>query len=269
LHKPKTTTYWLVLIVTVGGGLRLWLAVTAQGLNSDGPLYALVARRMAEAGVLEGMKGDYLWPYYPVNCRLVTYPFLGSLVYRVVGDEVLALRLVSVMSGTAVIVVTFALARLAFDNWGAALAGAGLVAIEPEAVRASAAVYRESLATFLALLALLLLLHLLKKPRRRWLHLSMLLGAALFAGFLTRVEFAIIAAVLCVIAGLHPRLELKRRVGIPLVVFVTFCALEAPYYVWLRRTTGHNIVNQWQIILQPEVKHTNPAERFLQNVKNR
>ena len=255
---------WLLLavILLLGGGVRIWLCLSATGLNSDGFLYARVAQRMAEAGVLEGMKGHYVWPYYPVNCRLVSYPLLGCLLYHLTGDVVLSLRLVSALSGTALIALTYLVGKEVFGAEGPALAGAAVLGFEPEFVRASASVYREPLAALLFMGALLLLLRLLRDPDR-WAWRAPPVAAVLFMGFLTRPEFALVAAVVVTTPLWWPGVEWRKRVLLPGLLLASLALLELPYALWLRSSTGHLLFNQWQVHRLPEVQQTTPVERFL------
>lgn len=138
----------LALLLVVGGAIRLWLVFTAAGINSDAYAFARTARQMAEHGLLSGMKGTFVWPFYPVNRWLPVYPFLGSLLIPFTGDALLSLRLVSAAAGTGLIWATHVIARELFDRRRVALLAAALVGLHPEFARASAAVYREVAAAF-------------------------------------------------------------------------------------------------------------------------
>ncbi len=251
----------LAIILVLGAAMRLWLVFTAAGINSDAFKYALTAQRMAESGVVSAMRGDFFWPYYTVNRRLVVYPFLGSLVYRLTGDVILSLRLVSAAAGTALIWAVYAIARRLFKGEQIALLAAGLVAFESEFAVASASVYREVTMAFIIALSFLMLLWTLRLERR-WPLLAFLTGLVLFASFLTRPDGAAVAAALGLIAlFVVPGIAWKKRIIVCAIMGLTFCALEVPYVLWLRRTTGYWLINQWQI--QTKMNEVESASRFL------
>ncbi len=251
----------LVLLVVAGGGARLYLALTAAGLNGDGPRFATVTRHMAEQGVGRAMRGDYMWPYLPVNTRLVVYPFLGSLLYRVTGNAVLSLRLVSVASGTALIAIAFVLARRLLDSSGAALFCAFVVGFEPEFLRASAAVYREVTAGLVVAVAFYVALRAFRS-RELWHMWGLALGAAVFVGFLTRVELALLPLGAFGLGLGMRRVPWRRRLLVPLIACLAFAALETPHALWLRIQTGRPLLSQWQVA--GNLTTWRPCERFLQ-----
>lgn len=251
----------LAIILVVAAVVRLWLVFTAAGINSDAFKYALTAERMAESGVVSGMRGDFFWPYYPVNRRLVLYPFLGSVVYRVTGDAILSLRLVSAAAGIGLVWVLYAVAMELFGEEKIALLSAGLIAFHSEFMRASVSVYREVLMAFLLAFAFLMLLWSLRK-KRVWPLLSLVAGLILFASFLTRPDAAAAAVALGVVALLvAPGIAWKKRIGICLIMGLTFLALEVPYVLWLKKASGYWLVNQWQI--QRKMTEVGSARRFL------
>lgn len=251
----------LIVILLIGAVLRVWLVFTAAGINSDAFKYALTAQRMAESGVVSGMRSDFFWPYYSVNRRLVVYPFLGSLVYRLTGDAILSLRLVSAAAGIALIWVVYAIAKELFEKEQIALFAAALVAFHSEFAQASASVYREVLMALLIAFAFLLLLWTLRKERR-WPLLAFLTGLVLFASFLTRPDGVAAALALGLIAlFVAPGIAWKKRIIVCAVMGLTFCALEVPYALWLHRASGYWLVNQWQI--QRKLTEVESASLFL------
>lgn len=244
----------LAIILMVGAATRLWLVFTAAGINSDAYRYALTAERMAEQGLVSGMRGDFLWPYYPLNRNLVVYPFLGSVVYRVTGDAILALRLVSALAGTALIWVLYAVAMELFGKQSIALLSAALVGLHPEFARASASVYREVLMALFLALAFLLLLRMLRS-RQRWHLWALGAGLTLFVAFMTRPEGAIAAVAFVVIVLFVAREHTwRRRLATCLVMTLAFCVLEVPYVLWMEKVSGHWLLTQYQIqfVLRPQ-----------------
>jgi 4-amino-4-deoxy-L-arabinose transferase-like glycosyltransferase len=253
--------YALVLLVLAGAGVRAWLVCTAAGINSDGPEYARVAQRMAQEGVGAGMRGDYMWPYNTVNTRLLVYPLLGSLVYRVTGDPVLSLRIVSAICGVALIPLAYLIGLELLSSTRAALAAAFVVGFEPEFARASAAVYREPTAAFFAAVAFYLFFRLLRDSRHR-LWWAAAVGTVVFLGFMTRVEIVLLLVPFGLVAVWRVGGPWRRRLAVPLVMCAVFAVLEFPYYLWLHQTTGHHIFSAWQIhLIEPPHE---AAVRFLE-----
>ncbi len=251
----------LIALLVAAAVLRLWIVFTAAGVNSDAFKYALTARRIAEQGVVAGLRGDYFWPYYPVNRQLVFYPLTGSIVMRAVGDEILALRLVSALAGVGLVWLGFVLARDLFSNEAIALLSAAILAFHSEFARASAAVYREVPMAFLVVLALVLALRAMR-AERWWPAWAAGAGLTLFAAFMTRPDGAVAAVVVGLIALLaRGRAPLRRRVAICAAMAVAFLALQAPYMLWLRRETGRWMVTQWQVT--KTMTEAESAGRFL------
>ncbi|MBS3762690.1 MAG: glycosyltransferase family 39 protein [Planctomycetes bacterium] len=253
----------LVAILVAGSFLRGYLVVTAAGTNNDAYKYIRTAEMMSQKGLMAGMKGDYFWPYYPVNRQLPMYPFLGSLLNVAVGNMMLSLRLISAIAGIALIWLTYAIARELFERDDIALLSAALVAFHPEFTRASAAVYREVLMAALIAFSLLLVLWAIKKPHARVLCPA-LAGLSLFAAFMTRPEgvAAALAGGLTVLL-LRKNLAWKKRIVICGIMTLFFFALEVPYIWWLKRETGRWMVTQWQV--QNKMTRHEAATRFLLN----
>lgn len=237
-----------LLILIVGAALRIYLVGTAAGINNDAFKYARIARAMTERGVVAGIDGDYFWPYFPVNRQLIAYSLAGSMVNCVMGDMILSLRIVSMLSGIGLIWVVYHICRELVPEEKIALLSAGLVALHPEFTRASAAVYREVPMAFLLALALLLLLWCLRRKGGVWVKWALLTGLVLFTAFMTRPDGAAAAAALGVIALLGARnVPWKRRIAVCLLMGGVFLALEIPYALHVRRKSGHWMINQWQI----------------------
>jgi len=236
----------LTVILVAAIVIRMILALTAVALGSDGSEYCWTAQTMFEKGVFAGMKGDFLYPFYSVNRRLPIYPFLGSLLYGVVGDLVLALQLVSVILGVGAVVLAYAVARELFEPRQIAVFAAGIVALHPVLARGSAEVLREVPGGFFILLALYLLL-LSIRSERFWLLLALLAGIVGFTAFLTRMETAVLMPLLCILPFAKGKMGLHKKAAIAICVFLGFWALELPYVIWLHKHTGHLMLSQGMI----------------------
>jgi len=146
----------------------------------------------------------------------VVYPFLGSLLYRLTGDSILALPLVSAIAGVLLIWVVYAVALELFRREGVALLSAALIGFHSEFMRASASVYREVLAALLLAFA-----------------------------FLTRVDAAAAIATGLIALFVAGKVPWRRRLAVCCLMAFGFCALETPYVLWMHGQTGHWYLSQW------------------------
>jgi 4-amino-4-deoxy-L-arabinose transferase-like glycosyltransferase len=246
--------HWLVLITILGAALRLYLVFTAQGINSDAHRYALTAQKMANEGLLAGMRGDFLWPFFPVNRNLILYPFLGRLLLPLTGDAILSLRLVSALAGIALIPLIFFVTDRLFHRKDISLVAALLVAFHHEFARASASVFREVIMAFLVTLALYLAIRTFQ-DNNRWSYVwGALCGLILFLSFITRVE-GIAAAAGCgaLVLFMGQPLKWRRRIVICGLMAVVFLSFEIPWVMWMRHESGYWLLNQWQITKKADV----------------
>jgi len=261
-HRLRTIlVHELTIVLVLAAVVRAVLIATAVAVGGDGPEYCWTALRMVDRGLLAGMKGEFLYPFFSVNRRLPMYPFLGALVYRLVGDMVLAMRLVSAIAGLGAVALAYGVARELFRERTVAGFAAGLVALHPVLARGSAEVLREVLTGFFLLLALYLLL-LSLRGRRLWPVLAVLVGAVGFFAFMTRVEAAVLMPLFCVVPFAQAGLTLRRRLAIASCVFIGFWVLEAPYVLWLRQQTGRLLPSQALIQKIEDSDHTMDRKLF-------
>jgi 4-amino-4-deoxy-L-arabinose transferase-like glycosyltransferase len=236
----------LTIILVAALVIRVILVLTTVALGSDGAEYCWTAQRMFAKGLIAGMKGDFLFPFYSVNRRLPVYPFLGSLLYRVVGDMVLAMQLISVFLGLGAVALAYAIARELFEPREIAAMAAGIVALHPVLARSSVEVLREVPAGFFILLALYLLLLSLRVERFSPV-LALVTGVVGFVAFLTRLEAAVLMPLFCMLPFADRGMRLRKKLAIMTCVFIGFWVLEVPYAIWLHRQTGHLLFNQGMI----------------------
>lgn len=145
------------------------------------------------------------------------YYLLGAVVYRLTGGSLLALRLLSVALGAALVALIYALARLILPGRPeVALAAAGFAAFLPMHVATSAAVNNDALAEVLLAATLLLSVRYVRlslvgpRPptRRDALAIGLLLGLAL----ITKVS-AYVAIPVVLLLPLIPWLDRRRGVA--------------------------------------------------------
>lgn len=242
--SPRQVLWAIIVLAAV---VRLWMAFTAEGINSDAWRYALSAEKMAKEGLLAGMRGDFLWPYYPLNRNLILYPLLGGFLLPFTGDAILSLRLVSAAAGIALVPLSYAITKRLFDREGIALVAGLLLAVHSEFARASAAVYREVFTAFVLALAFYLVLR-ATEDRRNMFGWAVASGLVLFLAFVTRPE-TIVAAPACgtVVLFWGSPLSWEKRLASCMVMALTFFMLEIPYVLWMKKHSGYWVTNQWEI----------------------
>lgn len=208
------------------------LLLRAPVLEAEGAEYAALARSLLQGegyiGTLEGGVQLLFPPVFPLLIAAVAWP---------IGDFETAGRVVSMLSGTALVIPVSLLALRLHGLASARIAGA-LTALHPLIATSSTAVYSESPYLTLALAGLYFGL--------RSLELGGLAAPA-WAGFLlglaylTRTEaFVFLLAVLLLlpVAAVVRRVRLRRLVP-PLVTLLgTFTAVSLPYALFLTAQTG-------------------------------
>lgn len=243
---PIQPVYLLLFITLMGATLRLYMVFTAAGMNSDAWIYGLTVRKMWNEGMVAGMRGDFFWPYRPINRQNMLYPFISSWFMPITGDALLSLRLTSALAAIGLIPLAYAIADRLFDRKGIALMAALLLAIHSEFARASAAVYREVLMAFLVTLALYCVIRIIQ-DNNNWSYLwAALCGTVIFSAVLTRPEAPAFFGACCLIVLFLGRpLPWKKRICTLFAMGIVFCMLEAPLVLWMHRETGVWAWSQW------------------------
>lgn len=198
----------LVAITVAGLVVRLLLWSTQSLVSVDGTTYIRMARELAGGPSLETV---HSWGY----------PVLILIAHLVVPDWVLAARVVALVSGVALIPLTWLVAREVIRNRWLRLVPPLAVALLPLPVRYSLTTMSE--ASYMVFLALMFLL----AARKRVLAAGVMGGLA----YAIRPEALTAVAVLGLLTVRIPRRALTLAAGAALVVL--------PYVVVLGATTGH------------------------------
>jgi 4-amino-4-deoxy-L-arabinose transferase-like glycosyltransferase len=212
---------WLGALIILGFTLRLYVLFNAVTVSVDSFNYVNMAKGFLEGDLTEGISA----------IRRPLYPLLLGLSSNVTGDYELAGRIVSLVFGTAAIVVSFYLARSVY-NERAGFFAAFFVAIHVYMVRYSGDVLTEGLYYFLV--AMLVLLGLMAVSQRSTALMSV---AALFAilAYLTRpgaiILWGIITLWVVVYNFARIREDWKRRIGPFVVGFLILIAMAVPYLI--------------------------------------
>mgnify|MGYP002338702254 CR=1 FL=1 len=196
---------------------------------------------------MAGMRGDFLWPYYPVNRNLILFPYLGSLLLPVTGNAILCLRIVSLLAGVGLVPLGYAVTNRLLGNKCIATLAALLLAVHSEFARTSVAVFREVLMAFVVTFAFYLVLRIIQADAYPYLC-AVGAGIVLFLGFVNRPEGGIVAP-LCGLIVLFVGYAggWRKRIKLCMAMALGFLALQAPYTLWMKNETGMWLLNQWQV----------------------
>src|SRR6266851_2200925 len=138
----------LICLTSLAAAIRLYLVLTSFCISGDGPQYLAMARDFSA--------GQYANALAPVFSPL--YPFLISIVQRLVTDWEICGQTVSLFFGTATVPIVFMLFMAVYNRRDVAIGAAALTTIHPELAEFSASVRTEAGFIFLMLSSVYLLL---------------------------------------------------------------------------------------------------------------
>jgi hypothetical protein len=244
--RPSGRDYFLMGILAAGALLfRLVFLNAPRVLTGDEGHYAESLFRFLHGRFLEGVS-DY-WS--------VLYPFAAIPFGYFAHDAETGLRLLSAVSGAALVVPSMLIARRLWGGRAAAFAGL-FIALQPNLISFSTAAITESLYSFLLMCALYLFLRATDDGGARPYTAA---GAALGLAFLVRPEsiavlalFVIITPALSGTAASGASFARRMRRSIVMVVF--FAAMLVPYFLLLRAATG-----EWTAGSKAAVNLSSPA----------
>jgi len=210
---------WLPLIVGMGVGIRLALALVHGFRFPDSADYDLLARNILEGKAYEA-GGNFA-------SRMPGYPILVAGVYALAGYSVKAVLVVQALLSGALIGFTYALARRV--GTAVALLAAGLVAFDPLTVAFSATFLTEMPFTLCLMVALWLCLRLSESPRwPHWVELGLVWGA----GVMLRVSALwCIVPLLAWVVWQMPVGAKRQRIAGPFIVLALIALMLAPWLV--------------------------------------
>jgi len=213
---------------------RLYLVLTAKGIDPDGTVYLSAAN--------DFLKGDFLKAFS--NVFPPFYPFLTALLSPLAGDVELAGRIVSLIFGTLTLLPVYYLGRRLFGE-KITIFSIFLLIFHPYLAEFSGSVLSESVYTFLVALGVLVGWKGLDS--KSW-SLMFLLGILLGLAYLTRPEgLGFVALFLLWIffsEGLRfwQGFRIKWFMALSLVVGISIFAI--PYILFLHQVTGKWILSQ-------------------------
>jgi len=224
----------VTLGILVGGALcfRILFLGSRLVLSGDEVHYAESLFHFMKGNVLAGVS-DYWSFFYPLAA--VPFGFLAR-------DAELGLRILSIVSGAALVVPGFAIARRLWGNAAAVFAGVFL-AIHPNLISISTAAMTESLFALLLLSALHLYLGGMEGASLRSLGAA---GFLLGLAYLTRPESLAFLVLLAAAAAAgwggagpaSPRPARSPRVSRSIVMAALFVIAALPQFLLLHHATG-------------------------------
>ncbi|HVO76385.1 MAG TPA: glycosyltransferase family 39 protein [Candidatus Bathyarchaeia archaeon] len=222
---------WLTVGILVGGAFLFRLAFLAcrPVLSGDEVHYAEALFRFLHGHFLAGVS-DY-WSFL--------YPFAAIPFGFVARDAETGLRLLSALSGAALIVPAFLIARRLWGRRVAVFAGL-FIAFQANLVSFSTAAITEPLYSLLLLCAVLFVLD-GARPGGAWRNAGA--GILLALAYLTRPEATAVLAILIVAVlarrgGAEPRVPPGARVRRSIAMAALFIVVLIPYLFLLHAATG-------------------------------
>jgi 4-amino-4-deoxy-L-arabinose transferase-like glycosyltransferase len=214
--------------------LRLYLVLTAKGIDPDGTAYLSVARDLIEKDFYKAFSN--VFPPF--------YPFLTALLYPLTGDFELAGRLVCLILGTLTIPAIYFLGKELFGETIAFLS-AFLAVFQPYLVQFSGTVLTESTYTFLIAWGAWVGWRGLGSRSK---SLMVLLGLILGLAYLTRPEgigyVSLFILWIFFFDGFRFWQGLKRRLLMVFSLLVGLLIFALPYILFLHEVTGRWILSR-------------------------
>ena len=219
----------LVSIVILGFFFRLFLMRYRFAACFDEINYL----KLAASGSLEGVSHVFHTFWTPF------YPFVVSVISRIISDFELAGRLVSIFSGSVILIPVFFFTKYHFDK-KIAFYSTILLAFYPSQAFLDTGALTESL--FALLLTIAIIAGWFVLSRWAW-PTGFILGILIGLAYLTRPEgigLLIVFSVASISKLIHSLIGRKRdRIWLAtLCVIFGFILVAAPYLLYLHRTTG-------------------------------
>jgi 4-amino-4-deoxy-L-arabinose transferase-like glycosyltransferase len=240
ISDPRAPLAAAAALLTVGAIVRL-IDINRYGFNSDEAVYA------GQAAALAGEPG-YADLFGVFRAHPLLVQFSLAIVYKVIGVNDLAPRLITIVAGIGLILVAGAFAR------GSGGRAAGLIALMfaalcPYAITVSRQFLLDGPMALFSGLCLVFLAEYSRKPRR-----SMLLAAAAAAGlaFLSKETAILLVPTIVLFFLLCPSVPVSlgdaaRAIGV-------YVLAVAPFPLSLLLGGGNRVVGQyaaWQILRRP------------------
>jgi 4-amino-4-deoxy-L-arabinose transferase-like glycosyltransferase len=228
----KQTKWILLALFGLALLVRLGVALNTYVISSDGPLYIEAASYYYNGEFKQAVSH----PYHPV------YPFLMSVVYRIIGDWEWAGMLVSILLSSLAVIPLYLIAIKLFTNQTIAVISSLFYIFHQELARISSAVLTTGTFTFLLITSVYLFILALEETntsRKRYLFLS-LTGITTMLSFLTRPDgivplFIFIAWIVCLDFKSWIRGGVKKKLLSLLFISLPWLLAAIPYLIYMIR----------------------------------
>jgi len=168
------------------------------------------------------------------------YPWIVSIIHRLIPDWELAGNIVSAILGSAAVVSVYLMTREAFERSDVALGAAVLVAIHPEMAAYSASVRTEAGFIFFLTMAVWLLIAGLKKERIALVAAAGLIGGLAYLYRTEAIGLLMFGVGFMLVAALWWRQWSSIwPIAASTIFAVAFLVVASPYLIYLREATGH------------------------------
>ncbi len=218
--------------------------------TGDAITYALIAQSLFTDYGLQEM----LFIFPPV------FPFLMATANLLLRDVVVSGQIVSILTGSLLVIPTYRLAQVLFASRRAALIAGVLVVVNPLLLGHSLTGLSESTHALFLLLGLYAgwQAFALQSVSR-----GLLFGAFMALAFLTRGEASInfLCSLLFLSALISRTTPLRQRLALSAAALLVFLLLALPYLIYLRQTCGQWILSGKTTcnILRAEAMDTSPS----------
>lgn len=224
----------LFALMGIAFSLRLYLVLTAKGIDPDGVVYLSVAKDFFNKNYYKAFSN--VFPPF--------YPFLTALLYPVTGDFELTGRIISLTFGTLIVLPIFYLGKRLFGETLATLSVL-LSVFQPYLVQFSGSVLTESTYAFLVALGVLVGW---KGLECKSIGLMFLLGILLGLAYLTRPEaigFVVLFFLwILFFDGLRFWEYLGKKSSMVLSLMAGVIIFALPYILFLHEVTGRWILSR-------------------------
>jgi Dolichyl-phosphate-mannose-protein mannosyltransferase len=228
IHEHAFEALIVCGILVVTGLTRFW-DLNRVGFRGDEAVYA------GQAAVLAGDRG--LSPFFVMasrgNSNFLLYQEIVSLVYRVLGVDDVAARVVSAVFSVLTVLVVYLIARTLYGRRAAAFAAA-MLAVSSYAANLGRLALLDSTVTFFVSLAILFLVLWQRSPRLGWLCAFVAASALASQAKVIAILLVFVAAAVLALSGSFRRLTVRSVAAAALVGLVAL----TPAIVQLVRQAG-------------------------------
>jgi hypothetical protein len=255
--EKRNITFLILLFFILGFALRLTFLQTCKVIETDGVKYINLAKNIFTRNILQIHHG----------LPRAIFPFLIRMFHGVISNWELAGRMVSLVFGSFIPPLVFAITMQLY-NYKVAIFSATLLILEPSLVSASCQVMSESVYIILILLFLYLAMQAIRNKKKFYfLSAGLILGIA----YWTRPEavfyFMFILFIILPFILLGWKVYLKKKIGFVISFILGFVFLGGLYHLYIYYLSNGWIINQDFLDTLGEYKKLSLSNTFPSIVK--